>query len=180
MEIVREWAGRERLFRLTFGSVLDLEQAIGEGVGHVFMRLSGGRFHAADIYHVLRLGLIGGGMGILDAKRLLDNHFDNRPGGYMENASVAGEIIAALMVGIEDVAPTERSDVPSPHKFSQVSQICAVFNMSPADLRAMRYADFVNMVKGYNAASEGKRQAPHLTEDEFQAILDKYEPQEGD
>lgn len=170
-EVVTEWAGKERLFRLSFGGVLDLEEATGDGIGHVFIRVAGGRFKAGDVYHTIRLGLVGGGMSVLDARRAMDRHFDTRP--YMENASVAGEILSSLMVGVEEEG--DNKDVPPPHRFSEVSQICRVFNMSPQDVRDMRYADFVNMVRGYNAATDTK--APHLTEDEFLDILERFEPE---
>ena len=39
----------------------------------------------------------------------------------------------------------------------------------------MTYADFVNMVKGFNSASDRKAEPP--TEEEFEAILAKYEPE---
>jgi hypothetical protein len=174
VEVIREWAGKERLFRLTFGGVLDLEQATGEGVGVVFTRVAGGSFKAGYVYHTIRLALIGGGEGLIDAKRLMEAHFDTRP--YLENAALAGEILTSLMAGIEpEVADEDEKGDSSPIKFSEVSQICRTFHMSPQDLRDMAYSDFVNMVRGFNAGSEKK--APHLTEDEFIDILNKYEPE---
>ncbi len=171
-EIIEEWAGKERLFRLNFGLVLDLEEATGEAIGRIFMRVAGGSYRAADIYHTIRLSLIGGGASKIDAKRLLETHFDTRP--YAENASLAGAILASLMVGIED---GEGGDSAEPEKirFSEVSQICREFNMSPLELREMRYPDFVNMVRGFNAGS--KRQAEHISEKEFIDILNRYEPE---
>lgn len=175
VEVVQEWAGKERVFRLTFGGVLDLEQATGDGIGVIFARVAGGGFKIGYVYHTIRLALIGGGVGILDAKRLMDAHFDTRP--YMQNAGLAGQILADLMTGIEadDADQEPNSEESEPIKFSEVSQICRTFHMSPLDLRAMTYADFVNMVKGFNAASDKK--APHLSEEEFLEILNKYEPE---
>ncbi len=176
VEVIREWAGKERLFRLKFGNVLDLEQAVGSGVGEIFLRVAGGRFGVKDVYHTIRLGLIGAGTGLIDAKRLMEAHFDQRP--YLENATLAGEILSDLMTGIEPVADKDGQEGKGghePHKFSEISQICRTFHMSPLDLREMRYADFINMVRGFNAASEKK--APHLTEEEFIDILNRYEPE---
>lgn len=175
VDVVREWAGKERLFRLTFGGVLDLEQATGDGVGVIFAHVAGGSFKVGYVYHTIRLGLIGAGLGVLDAKRLMDAHFDTRP--YLENAGLAGQILADLMTGIEvdDADQDPASKEGEPIKFSEVSQICRTFHMSPTDLRNMSYADFVNLVKGFNAGSD--RKAPHLSEDEFIDILNKYEPE---
>lgn len=173
VDVITEWAGKERLFRLTFGGVLDLEQATGSGVGEIFLRVAGGRFGVKDVYHTIRLGLIGGGLGILDAKRIMDAHFDTRP--YLENSALAGQILSDLMTGIEPVEVEGGKGDHAPHKFSEVSQICRTFNLSPLELREMRYADFVNMVRGFNAGSD--RKAPHLTEEEFIDILNRYEPE---
>ena len=177
VDVIHEWAGKERLFRLTFGGVLDLEEATGTGVGEIFIHVASGRFKVGYVFHTIRLALIGGGASILDAKRIMDNHFDTRP--YLENAVVAGEILTQLMSGIEEVK-TDRDDErdgTARHKFSEVSQICRLFNMSPQDLRDMRYADYVNMVRGYNAGNASK--IPHISEEEFLDILNRYEPETG-
>ena len=172
-DLIAEWAGKERLFRLNFGGVLDLEEATGDGIAAIFARVAGGRFMLKDVYHTIRLSLIGGGASILDAKRLMEAHFDTRP--YMENASIAGQILAALMVGVEASKGEPETDEQGRYVFSEVSQICRVFNLSPLELRQMPYPDFVNMVRGFNAGSE--TQAPHITEDEFIDILNRYEPE---
>jgi len=171
MDVVLEWAGKERLFRLKFGDVMDLEQACGEAIGTIFASVSGGSFKVGYVYHTLRLALISGGLSVMDTKRLVSNQFDAHP--YMTHASVAGEILANLMVGIEP-SEKESSGEPEPIVFSDVSQICRAFNMSPLDLREMRYSDFANMVRGFNAGSEAK--ADHITEEEFMDILNRYEP----
>jgi len=177
-QVIAEWAGKERVFQLGFGGVLDLEEACGkEAIGAIFLRLSTGKFRVHDVYHTIRLALIGGGENLLEVKRLLNTHFDRIP--LMENAALAGDILIALMTGVEaseDSASGDRNQEPAPWKFSEVSQICRTFHLSPADLRAMRYADLINMVRGFNAAS-GERKAEPPTEEEFIAILEKYEPE---
>lgn len=171
--LVIEWAGVERSFQLRFGDVLDLEEAAGDGIGVIFARVASGRFSARDVYHTIRLALIGGGMGEVDARRLIDQRFGARP--FMANAVVAGEILSAIMVGVEPIDEKSETDGNGRYLFSEVSQICRVFNMSPGELREMRYADFVNLVRGFNAASADK--APHITEEEFESILNRYEPE---
>lgn len=175
MEVTAEWAGKERSFRLRFGDVMDLEEACGEAIGTIFIRVTAGQFKVTFVYHTIRLGLVGAGMSLMDAKRLLADQFDARP--YMDHAGVAGEILAALMVGVEPTEGDEASD-PARIVFSEVSQICRVFNMSPQELRDMRYADFVNLLRGFNASSDKK--AAHITEEEFMDILNRYEPEAAD
>lgn len=173
-EVIRDWAGKERLFRLDLGGVMQVEEACGgEGIGAIFLRLSSGKFRAHEVHSILRLALIGGGENKVSAKLLLDKHFDLIP--YAENAAMAGEIMMALMMGIEEGAAGEVGE-PAPIKFSEIAQICRVFNMSPHDLKALTYAEFVNLVAGFNAASSPQKAEPP-SEEEFEAILAKYEPE---
>lgn len=177
MELVREWAGRERVFALRFGDVLDLEQACGDGkeraaIGAIFMAISTGRFGVRDVYHTIRFALMGGGLERLRADQLMREHFDKGP--YLAHVSLALEILNTLMGGIEP-SDSEGSGDPTPLKFSEVSQICQTFHMSPNDLRAMRYDDFVNMIRGFNAGSN--RKVEFLSDEEFADILAKYEPE---
>jgi hypothetical protein len=177
MELIREWAGRDRIFALRFGDVLDLEQACGNGkeraaIGAIFMSVGSGRFGAGEVYHTIRLALIGGGLERLKADHLMREHFDKGP--YVAHASLAMDILTALMAGIEP-SDGEGGGDPKPLKFSEVSQICQTFHMSPNDLRAMRYDDFVNLIRGFNAGS--KRKVEFLSDEEFADILARYEPE---
>lgn len=173
-EIIADWAGAERLFRLNLGGVLDLEEACGkDAIGNIFLRISTGSFKVLDVHHALRLALIGGGMDKVEAKQLMTDRFDTIP--YLESASLAGDILIALMTGVEESEADEDGGDPEPWRFSEVSQICRVFNMSPDELRAMGYPDFLNMLKGYNATLSNKAAPP--TEEEFDEILAKYEPE---
>lgn len=174
-EVIAEWAGKERLFRLTLGGVFDLEEACGkEAIGAIFLRVSTGQYRVDDLWHTIRLALIGGGENKVEAKRLMENHFHRTP--YMENAALAGDILIALMSGAEEVDSKDEADsAPEPLKFSEVSQICRVFNLSPIELREIPYADFLNMVTGFNAAADQRAEPP--TEEEFEEILAKYEPE---
>ncbi|ETX26599.1 gene transfer agent family protein [Roseivivax isoporae] len=172
-EVYADWAGRERLFRLDFGRVMEIEEACGkEAIGAIYLRLSSGKFFANEVYQIIRIALIGGGENKVEAKHLMERHFDRTT--YMENAALAGDILIALMTGIEE-DPTRETGEPEPIRFSEVSQICRVFHMSPEELRRLTYADFVNLVKGLNAS--GTRRAEPPTEAEFEEILAKYEPE---
>ena len=172
-DVISDWAGKERLFRLNFGLVLELEEACGkDAIGAIFLRITSGRFHAADVFHVIRLALVGGGETKVEAKRLMETHFDRTP--YAENAALAGDILIALMTGVEEGKADKTQEDPQPFKFSEVSQICRIFNVSPLEMREMSYADFVNMLRGYNASAQQKAEPP--TPEEFEDILARYEP----
>lgn len=172
-DVIAEWAGKERLFRLTFGGVLELEEACGkDAIGAIFLRVSSGKFRAEDIWHTIRIALMGGGENKVAAKQLMEAHFERQP--WHDNAALAGDILIALMAGVEDDDISGDGAEPEPMRFSEVSQICREFNMSPLDLREMTYADFINMVRGFNA---GGKKAEPPTEEEFDEILAKYEPE---
>jgi Phage tail tube protein, GTA-gp10 len=171
MQIVCEWAGKDRAFALSFGGVLDLEEAAGEPIGLIFQRIRRGDFRAACVYHTIRLALIGGGMPAVEAKALLADRFDAQ--GYMTHVVVALEVLTALMAGVEPGKEAVRAGEPERIRFSEVSQVCRTFNLSPIDLRAMRFADFANMMTGFNANSDGKKADP-LTEDQFAEMMEKY------
>ncbi|MGQ3486120.1 gene transfer agent family protein [Roseovarius pacificus] len=174
-DLIAEWAGKERLFRLNFGAVMDLEEACGkEAIGSIFLKVSSGRFSATHLRETLRIALICGGENKVEAKRLIEAHFDLYP--YLDNAALVGDILIALMTGVEEGTEVsgENGD-PEPIRFSEVSQICRTFNLSPLDLRKMTYADFINMVAGFNASGPKKAEPP--TEEEFEEILARYEPE---
>ncbi|MBN8292805.1 gene transfer agent family protein [Rhodobacter sp. NTK016B] len=169
MEVIREWAGKDRLFQLRTGEVLDLEQGCDAGIGVIYARLIAGQFWARDVMNALRLGLIGGGMDKLQAKALVDAHFGRIP--MIESAALAAEIVIAVMTGVE---PSEGSDEGEPADrllFSDLGQISRVFNLSPVDLRQMPFADLLNLMRGYSAAGAAGR-AP--SEAEFEDMLAAY------
>ena len=167
-----EWGGAERPFRLNFGLVLDLERACGRGIGAITLDLFAGRWGIKDTFETIRLGLEGGGMRPEEARALCKDHFDHKP--YFQAAELALAIITAAMSGVEKPGEDEGGDPEEPISFGSVAQICTVFHMSPQDVREMRYADFVNVVKGYRAA--GKKVAEPMSEEEFDAMLARHEP----
>lgn len=69
----------EHAFALTDPMVIELERLTGAGIGEIYARAIGLRFHAADLAQILRLGLIGGGMAPEQAHRLIATYAVNRP-----------------------------------------------------------------------------------------------------
>ena len=175
-EIERYWAGKERLFRLRLGDVLDLQEALGgQEIAVTFRKMTTGTFGIMDVHETLRIGMISGGETVIDAKRIFADRFDTIP--LAESSAAAAELLVALMTGIEDIKPSEDDVSPGPLKFSELSQISRTFHMSPIDLRNMPYADFVNMMQGFNA-SRPDQPLEHLSEDEFVDILNRFEPKD--
>lgn len=98
MSVRREYAGAERDFRLGFGDLLDLEQACGAlPVGTIYKRLHAWDFRARDVFEVVRLGLIGGGMAADEAKRIVIERFDVLP--LERHVTIAMAILLDMMEG---------------------------------------------------------------------------------
>ena len=171
--LVADFAGAEREFRLRTGEYIDLQEACGASVGVIFQRLAASTFYAQDIKNVLTYGLVGGGMKVSKAKRLVDEQMNARP--LMVLAGLASDVFIQAMTGI---TPDETS---APVDVEQLIDKGALFHsliqvgIEPQKVREMAYADFVAMMR----AAGGKNVQPP-SEDEFAEMLREWESrQEG-
>jgi hypothetical protein len=174
--LVRDYAGAERKFRLRLRDMLDLETACARPIADIYMAVTSSRYRVDEIRHTLIRALVGGGLSATEATKLVTDRFDVVP--LIEHALLAAEVMIATMTGIEASeasAPTSSKPVPAePMKYSQVGQWCQVFHMTPDELMAMPWADFVNLIRGYNAA----KAAPALeapSEEEFEDMIRRHE-----
>lgn len=111
-EIILEWGGGEHLFRLGGKEIEELEYVCGKvGFGTIYQRLMLGTWFWGDLHHVIRLGLIGGGLGAVEAKRLVDMYVGpevrdtTKPlaSGPNNPESIARAVLGATMHGFEDL-----------------------------------------------------------------------------
>lgn len=109
-EIALEWGDGEYLFALKGAQIEELQEKCGKvGLGAIYQRVALGVWFWGDLYHTVRLGLIGGGMGAVEAKRLVDCYMGNDAGenraplvnGPNSPLSVAQAVLGAIMVGTE-------------------------------------------------------------------------------
>lgn len=116
-EVVLEWGGGEHLFALKGKEIEELQSVCGKiGFAAIYQRVMVGQWFWADLYHTIRLGLIGGGMGQVEAKRLTDFYMGSEAGenrsplaaGPNSPVSVARAIMVAVMNGMDDI-PTGES-----------------------------------------------------------------------
>lgn len=78
--------------------VRELEAATGAGIGALAQRVLATRtFAHADLEHILRLGLIGGGLDPKTAARLVKHYLPMRP--LIEAEVVAADVLNALWIG---------------------------------------------------------------------------------
>lgn len=82
---------------------LELEEKCDAGVSEIFNRLREGRWRVNDARETIRIGLIGGGKTPIDALRLVQRYFDDRP--FAESVPVAMTILMAAIVGVPGDQP---------------------------------------------------------------------------
>ncbi len=171
MQLVIPWAGQDRLFRLDTGDVMDLEQARdGEGIGAIYIRVIAFQYSVSDLFHILRIGLIGGGMKAIEAEILVRDQLS--AGRFALHCETCGEILAAL---VEGIAPSDEQGDGDPAEAFDLADIAVRLNMKPQEIREMRFDDFINLIRAHNKRAEPKIRPP--SEEEFMDILRRYEPE---
>lgn len=94
------WADGDYTFRLAWGQLAELQEKTDCGPYVVLQRLLDGTWFTTDISHVIRLGLIGGGMEPPKALALVRAYVEERP--PVENLPVAQAIMMAACMGAPD------------------------------------------------------------------------------
>jgi hypothetical protein len=118
-DLVLEFADGEYPFKLSVIGVLELQEKCLSGFGALFSRVMAGtyskdekifgfpleaQFHLADLLETIRLGLIGGGMEPVNAKRLVERYA--YPAQPMKGTwELASAILFASMEGYEVKSP---------------------------------------------------------------------------
>jgi hypothetical protein len=109
-EITLDWADGTYLFALKWAQIIELQEQLDAGPYFVLSRLSDGTWRAGDISHVIRLGLIGGGMEPVAALKKVRTYVEDRP--PIENIIVAQAVLSAGVIG----APDEPEEPAMPEK----------------------------------------------------------------
>jgi hypothetical protein len=94
------WGDGQYPFALRIGEVRELEALRNIGIGALYARMLGGDWWGEDAYHVIRLGLIGGGMTPVEALRKCQTYVLERP--LAENVPFARVVLLAAFHGAED------------------------------------------------------------------------------
>lgn len=112
-----EWADGTFTFALPLAQLEELQTLCDAGPLVVAQRLENGMWTSKEVYHTLRLGLIGGGMSPADALRKTRLYVLERP--WLENVMPALAVMQAVLVGKPDEpvgkspADGEESDPPA-------------------------------------------------------------------
>ena len=112
--VVLEWADGEYPFALRGKEIEELEHICGRvGFGAIYQRLTSGTWFWGDIYHTVRLGLLGGGMGEVEAKRLTEMYIGRNTAtvplanGPNSPEQVAIAIVGAAVMGVSEIKSGE-------------------------------------------------------------------------
>lgn len=87
-------------FRLAIGGLEELQEKTSAGPLTVLRRLMAGEWRIADVREPIRLGLIGGGMGALDARKMVDRYANT--GDLLDAVPVAVGVVGAALRGVDD------------------------------------------------------------------------------
>lgn len=120
-EVTLPWADDEYTFKLRLTGIEELQEKCNAGLGLIANRVMSGEFFIQDIYHTIRIGLIGGGLTPVNAKKLVDRYVDGQPITPLDNDNnnyqTAKMILSAAYFGVRDeeeepVEPDEGKSMP--------------------------------------------------------------------
>lgn len=109
-EIELVFADNSYLFRLPAKRIAELQDRCGAGIGAIYKRTMSGDFYENDLKEIVRLGLIGGGLEPLEARKLIDRYCDAWPLNVWFVHAAA--ILSACVNGYEKPSEGEADDPP--------------------------------------------------------------------
>ncbi len=92
-----DFGADEQRFALRIGELRELEELRHAGTGAIYRRCLTGDWHIDDVREIIRLGLIGGGMGPEKALKLTRLYVDERP--WAESHLIALAVLDAAISG---------------------------------------------------------------------------------
>lgn len=114
------WGDGDYVFRLAWGQLIMLQEACDAGPFVILQRLADSTWRVGDISHVIRIGLIGGGMKPTDALKLVRTYVEDRP--PLENLLTAQAILAAGVMGAPDEDSLKKNESQTTASASTISQ----------------------------------------------------------
>lgn len=70
-EVWLEFGDGSYLFKLKLKQIAELQEKCNAGVGEIYARVELGNYWIEDLYEVVRLGLVGGGKGLVNEQELV-------------------------------------------------------------------------------------------------------------
>ena len=117
-EVTLEWADGEYPFALKGKQIEELQAICKHGFGAIYGRVMRGEWYYADLFHTVRLGLIGGGMGAVEANRMCMAYVDGVPLAAGPNSPL---IVAQAILGASVMGVASREGKPKPEATAATS-----------------------------------------------------------
>lgn len=170
MILERDFAGAERRFRLGYGEICDIEDGLGKvAIATVYKRMGTFDWSIRDVYHVLKRALVGGGMSLTEADRLVKQQIDD--GRLGELMALAYDILLEAVEGAPEGKGGGSGAEPTPFDRGMVYKSFAEVGIPPQDVDAM---DFGKALALFEAMRRDGRVGPP-TPDEFAEMRARYE-----
>lgn len=175
MIVTRDFAGADRDFRLGYGEIMDVEEACGGvGIGAIYKRLAAFDWRIGDVFHVLKRGLVGGGMRAAEADRLVRERIE--AGRLGELVTLAFDVLIETVDGAPKGPATGSGDVETPIDRGLVYKSFAEVGIAPQEVDAMEFAKVLHL---YRAMAKGDKAQP-LDPEEFKEMRARVERGELD
>lgn len=130
-EIELAFAGEERTFRLPLGRLRALQEKTDCGPMELLSRYIGGTWRVDDVREAILQGLIGGGMEVGGATKLMLANFDDLP--IQQFIPIAQGVVMAAVVGAGDepLGEDEAGKDPSLTSLAESSASPASTDLAP-------------------------------------------------
>lgn len=170
MKMERDFAGAVRTFRLGFGEIMDIETACGDTpIGTIYKRLGSFDWRIADVFHVIKRALVGGGMTAMEAERLVKARVDfGELGGLV---TLALDILLETIEGAPKGKSADPDRAPVPFDRGMIYKQFAEVGIPPQDVDQM---DFAKVLMLFEAMGRNGKAAPP-TPEEFREMRAKVE-----
>lgn len=106
------WDGGEHNFRLGIGELRALQQATGVGPTFLMGRVISSQWFVDDLIETVRLGLIGGGMSEVEAKRLTNKVFEHTD-ALQRHVVLAATLLKDTLTGQGEFTPSGETTAPT-------------------------------------------------------------------
>jgi hypothetical protein len=95
-----DWADDHHTFRLGLGEISELQEKCDAGPVFIYARLQTGQAKLEDVTETLRIGLIGGGMAPVKAKKLVERYVIDY--GFLRNVDAAIKVLTPFLEGVPE------------------------------------------------------------------------------
>ena len=172
IEIIRFFAGKNRLFRIDPGAIFDIEEACDKvGIAAIYTRLATNHYTAKEVSAVVKLAMICGGENPVEADQLVR---DRMAGEMLFLHTLAVDLILKVWDNVQDDELSAPSDPEQPHDVAAIMHSFMQAGISPEQVRRMPYADLVGILR----VAAGKDVQPP-SETEFLEMVEQFEAKNG-